>query len=450
MKLDNLIQKFKENSDAITKIVDEHEELTDDQQEQVDKLSAENDKLNKQIEACQKAEKQAAEASRLVNMPAVKLDPQVPPSDVIGAPDLNTFKIPAQAKRHGQLKAFKGDAESAYRFGQWFKAVNGSVKASEFCNNHGIPVVRDVQVGEDNTRGGYLVPVQFDNRIIEMVLEYGAFRRNAEVVAMSGDTLERPRSTSGLTASWTAESSVIDEDDKTWDQVTLTAKKLGVIARISNELSEDAIINVADNLAVEMARAFALAEDTAGFSGTGAAATGGIVGVRQRLSNVYGNSGLGVLDTGQAWAGTTLAHHNGAMALLPAFAWSGPRWYCNPAYFHAVMSRLAYAAGGNTTLTIGGQMVPAFLGYPVEFVNALPASTGDQFSALFGDLSMAAMLGDRRQTTIAVSDSASVGGQSVFERDQIAIRATQRIDINVHSVGDGTLAGPVIAIRNNA
>lgn len=451
MKIDELRSKVIENSDAIAKIVDGSDELTDEHQEQIDALDVENDKLEKQIVTLEKAEKQAAMGKRMANRPAVKLDPQVP-TDTIGVPNIANAPavIPAQAKRYGNLKAFGNSPETAYQFGQWFRAINGIQKANDYCNTHGIPVVQDVHEGQNNTSGGYLVPPQFDNRIIELVLQYGAFRRNAQIVNMTSDTTLRPRRTSGLTAYWVEESSAGTESTKGWDQVSLVAKNMRVLTRISNELSEDAIINVADDLAVEIGRAFALAEDTAGFSGTGAAATAGIVGVRQRLTDVYATAGLGVIASAGNWGATTNGNMNAVMGALPGFAWTSPKWYCNPAFFHNVMARLAYAAGGNTTLTTAGGMVTAFMGYPVEFVNALPATTGVQLSCLFGDLSMAAMMGDRSQISLASSDVATIDGQSMFERAQIGIRGNQRVDINVHSVGDASVAGPIIALYNNA
>ena len=57
--------------------------------------------------------------------------------------------------------------------------------------------------------------------------------------------------------------------------------------------------------------------------------------------------------------------------------------------------------------------------------------------ALFGDLTLAASFGDRRQTTIQISDAAL----NAFEQDELAIRGTERFDINVHDLG------PIVALR---
>jgi HK97 family phage major capsid protein len=69
-----------------------------------------------------------------------------------------------------------------------------------------------------------------------------------------------------------------------------------------------------------------------------------------------------------------------------------------------------------------------------------------QVAALLGDLSLAALFGDRRMTTIAMSEHAN------FANDEWAIRGTERYDINVHDVGnaDATaanrVAGPMVGL----
>jgi HK97 family phage major capsid protein len=84
------------------------------------------------------------------------------------------------------------------------------------------------------------------------------------------------------------------------------------------------------------------------------------------------------------------------------------------------------------------------------------AEANDQVCCLLGDLSMAAMLGDRRGTEIAFSQEASVGGQSMWERDELGIKGTERFDINVHDVGDSNATasaqnpGPIVGLLTAA
>ena len=72
----------------------------------------------------------------------------------------------------------------------------------------------------------------------------------------------------------------------------------------------------------------------------------------------------------------------------------------------------------------------------------MPRVSALGISLLFGDLSMAAYFGDRRQTSIAFSDSAL----NAFEQDEIAVRGSERFDINVANVGDTVEAGPIVGM----
>ena len=53
---------------------------------------------------------------------------------------------------------------------------------------------------------------------------------------------------------------------------------------------------------------------------------------------------------------------------------------------------------------------------------------------------MSASMGDRRGMTISRST------EYKFAEDQIAIKGTERFDINVHNTGDTSTAGSVVAL----
>jgi len=405
---------------------------------------------------------------------------------IIGTPMRGDQKIVLSRKRWGPIKNFKGTVEvvdadgksvsrnaeeRAYRFGAWGMAMLSKQlphrynfpKAVAFCEQEGLLTAAEddrgmvVKVHQEgvNTAGGYLVPDEFSNDMIDLRLQYGVFRRNADVRMMSSDTYSRPRRTGGLTAYFVAESAAGTQSTKSWDRVQLVAKKLMVLSKMSTEVNEDAVINLGDDLAGEIAYAFANKEDDCGFNGTGAQATyGGILGVRQALyiaagsptTTSPGGLTLAAASTGSAtgWPNITLVNFNTVISTLPTFARRAPKWYVSPAFNDGVMQKLAYAAGGNTVVEItdGGPRM-SFLGYPVELVEVMPIiGAATQVCALFGDLALAADFGDRRSNTIAFSDSAL----NAFEQDELVIRGTERFDINVHDVGNTTTAGPIVGL----
>lgn len=374
------------------------------------------------------------------------------------------FVIPATVKFYGDVKNFKREKvgnfdrnERAYRFGMWALACVGFDNAKSFCEENGLAVARFNGTGMGiklhaegvNTTGGYLVPEEFSTDLIDLRLQYGVFRRNARTRPMASDTLKVSRRTGGLTAYFTGEGAAGTESTKSWDQVQLVAKDLMVISRMTNQLSEDAVINIGDDLAGEIGYAFALKEDQCGFLGDGTSTYGGIQGVSTLLVTLNGvdDGGGLVLASGNAYSEITLADFNRTVARCPTFARKGAKWYASPNFHDGVMQRLQLAGGGNVVANIAAGGQPAFLGYPVELAEVMPtAEANSQVACLFGDLSQSSSFGDRRQDMIDFSTQASVGGQSLWERNEIGIRGTQRFDIVNHDLGSATLAGPVVGL----
>jgi hypothetical protein len=57
------------------------------------------------------------------------------------------------------------------------------------------------------------------------------------------------------------------------------------------------------------------------------------------------------------------------------------------------------------------------------------------------------MFGDRQRDEIAFSDQATIGGESMFERNQIGVRGTERFDVVVHDFGSASAAGPIVGLE---
>lgn len=351
--------------------------------------------------------------------------------------------MPAEARRWGALRHVRGpDADvKCYQFAHWLLAGFGHTKSVEYCRTHGIPLTK-AQGESINTAGGFLVPPQFETMLIDLREQYGVFRRNAGIVRMSSDVVYVPRVTGDVTAYYVAENAAITESDQTFDQISLTARKIATLTRYSSELAEDALINVGDELAGNIAWAFAKKEDDAGFNGTGTSTYCGITGLAGKI--VSGLLAYKTQGSSNTWSAQTLADFNNVVSLLPRYAYQAGniKWYCSQAYWGQVMQRLALAAGGATAAEIvNGVTVDYFLGYPVEIVQVMPAATATTgVFVWFGNLALAAKFGDRRQTSIALSND------RYFEYDQIAIRGTERFDINVHEIGTASVAGPIVGL----
>ena len=346
-----------------------------------------------------------------------------------------------KARVYGRVKHLKSK-EAAWKFGTWCLAAMGHAPSQAHCKNHGISLIRTKGHSEGvNSAGGFLVPDEFENEIITLREQYGVFRRNARIVAMSADVKRLPKRTSTLTAYFVGEASAITESQQVFENVQLVAKKLGVLTTVSSELNEDSVVNIGDDVANEIAYAFSLKEDDCGFNGDGTSTYGGIVG----LANALTDATYQVSDGGATnYAGVTVAELAAGLRKLPAWAAqrNNIKVYCSKNAYHAIFERLALAAGGNNATDIAnGLTQPKWFGYPVEFAQVIPVTeTGGATFAYIGDLQQACIFGDRRSNSIAFSDSAL----NAFEQDEIAVRGTERFDIVCANVGGSSSFGAMV------
>jgi HK97 family phage major capsid protein len=427
--------------DAIVAIAkEEARDITAEEATEIDSIQGTADKpgrlqdLQMQLKRAERHD--LMQASRVASVGANRIAGQEPGTDLIAHP--KAIKVPATAKRHGKVKHFTGpDAEAnAYASGRFLMAVIGNHEPSKlWLNDHGFQMAHS---SDDNSKGGYLVPEVFENAMIDLKEDFGMFRQYAMNWPMTSDVSLVPRRVSGFTTYFVGQNETITKSTTALDQIRLEAKKLAAMTQFSSELNEDAIISVADFYAREFAYALAVKEDACGFLGDGTAEYGGITGLANAL-----NAGSIKIATGiTAAANLLIGNFQDVVGALPEFPGIQPAWYIHKALYHSTMGRLQLAAGGNTVSDLGSGPVREFMGYPVRFINTLPSAAATNVKiAYFGDLAMAATMGTRRGVTLRADESI------YFAQDALALRVTERFDINVHERGTASVAGPIIALQ---
>jgi HK97 family phage major capsid protein len=181
---------------------------------------------------------------------------------------------------------------------------------------------------------------------------------------------------------------------------------MAALIRLSNEVAEDAVISVADWIVGEIAYAFASKEDDAGFNGDGSSTYGGIQG----LSTQFATNTKGVYTaTGHLTADAlTAGDLSLLMALLPQYALKNSAFICSQYSFAACFMRLKAAGGGNTLGDLANAVPYQYLGRPIVISQKLPSTSPTGTLAIYyGDLSLAAAFGEKREVTIKRSDDAS-------------------------------------------
>lgn len=105
--------------------------------------------------------------------------------------------------------------------------------------NNGInsDIYNALQVGT-NSEGGFIVPEEFETMLIAKLQDINAFRPLVNTIRTASDR-NIPVESSIPTATWTAEEAAYTESDPVFARVTLSAYKLGVITKVSEELLQD-------------------------------------------------------------------------------------------------------------------------------------------------------------------------------------------------------------------
>lgn len=117
--------------------------------------------------------------------------------------------------------------------------------------------------------GGVLLPTVLTSQIVDLARnKTRVLQAGARVVPMQNRTVDVPRWLTDPTLSWRAENGAIVESDATMDKITLTAKSLAAVTKVSRELVEDT--DVDDELKASFAAALSISVDTAALYGTGA------------------------------------------------------------------------------------------------------------------------------------------------------------------------------------
>lgn len=152
-------------------------------------------------------------------------------------------------------KAKTGRASNAYK---------------EDFNNHlrGKMLAHNVLSTTPDADGGYLIPTELENQIIQDLAEENVIRKLAKVITTEHDR-KIPVAAEHSVAQWTNENEAFKESDLKFTIKQIDAYKLTDLSRVSNELLQDSAFDIEEYLSGEFVRAFGAAEEQAFCVGTG-------------------------------------------------------------------------------------------------------------------------------------------------------------------------------------
>ncbi len=317
--------------------------------------------------------------------------------------------------------------------------------------------VKDME-GTSITSAGAVIPTYFMGVLPALLGRFGVFREDALEWPMASDSSYGAVPTSDVVVYAPGSGNQPTESSPGFKNVGLNAKKMMTLTAIDSEVTEDMAIAIGEVVGRSIARAFAKNEDKMGFLGDGTSTYFGFIGIGQALLNVDSSianiMGIVVQATAGAWSAIV---KNDVLGMVGAIDGDVDdedcKFYCHRNFYFTVLVSIALGLGGvNATEIIqtGYSREPRFLGRKVRNVTVMPRvkPSADHFPLFLGNLKQAALLGQARGVTIDQSKEA------YFKTDQIGIRGTERVAINVHGVGtkkDATnpLPAAVVGLRGD-
>lgn len=244
MTIKDLIEKRAKVWETAKNFVETHEDkngvLSDEDTATYNKMEKEIEDLTAAIDRQQRAERREAELAKPVNSP------------ITGKPFMGDAK---------EVK--KGRASDAY------KDAMLSAMRSNFRN-----VSNVLQEGVD-ADGGYLVPEEYDRRLIDVLDGENIMRSLATKITTAGQRKINIAATKPA-AAWIEEGGALSFGDATFDQIYLDAYKLHVAIKVTEELLYDNAFGLENYIITQFGKALANAEEDAFLNGNGTGKPTGI------------------------------------------------------------------------------------------------------------------------------------------------------------------------------
>ena len=214
-------------------------------------ISAEDAKIYDEMEAKVKA--YSAEIGRLQEMEEMDKELSKPMTNAIVTRPMKMDEKPEK----------KGRARDEYKHAM-MNALRSNFKRVEDVLQEGV-----------DADGGYLVPEEYDSRLIETLKEENIMRSLATTISTSGQHKINVAA-SDPAAAWIDEGGALNFGDSKFAQVLLDAHKLHVAIKVTEELLYDSAFNLENHILSSFGQALANAEEDAFLNGDGTGKPTGI------------------------------------------------------------------------------------------------------------------------------------------------------------------------------
>lgn len=259
--------------------------------------------------------------------------------------------------------------------------------------------------------GGYLVPIEYGNMLIEDIRDASPMRGLATVMSTRSDTFKIPKLTARPQVQWRAEKATKATTTANFGEVEFTPYSLAAIVTLTTELEADATLGVNGSIINLITRLLTQSvvekEDSAFFTGDGSNKPTGLTAATISSQAKGSNFADTIIDVfhslGQGYRGRAT-------------------WVGN---YETLREVRKVKDNENRYLVQELDRSPfgTLLGRPIVEANSL--GHGELY---VGDFASGYFIVDREGISVDVSREATVGGSNYFEKNLVGVRVEKRTD----------------------
>lgn len=324
---------------------------------------------------------------------AKKFEEQQKLSAALQAKEERIAKLEAAFARPGADGASKKDEEMLIEHKKRFLAwARGEINIKE------IEVFEKKAMSTNvDPDGGYLVRPELVSTIVSRVFETSPIRQLANVITTSNKSVEILIDDDEATAAWVGEGAQVNTNTTTPQvgRLTISAHKLEAEPRTTQEMLEDAYLDVEAWLASKLADKFGRVENTAFVGGDGVSKPKGFLSYTAG-STSYARDAIEQVNSGTSGAVTAdgvISLQNSLMEAYQARAVFLMKRATYTNYLQLKDTNNQYLFGFD--FLKNGQLQPTLLGKRVVFADDMPTIGAGSLSVAYGDFSVGYTIVDR-------------------------------------------------------
>ena len=277
-----------------------------------------------------------------------------------------------------------------------FIRTSGKMDINEFCERKGIEL--NAMSVDSDPDGGYLVLPTYDSIRKTREFETSPIRQVANVMNISSDRLIVPVDYDEVTASWVGERSTrLATDTAQLGQIEIPVHEIYALQNLTQQIIDDAKIDVESQAAKEAGEKFARKENTAFVSGNGVAQPLGFLSYSAWTTNgTFEHGKIEQINSGSSGAFTAnglLDLQNGLLEIYQPKA----VFIVKRASFGAIMKLVDGEDNYLFNRALNNNVGRPFdlLGAPVMFASDMPTAAANSLSLVYGDFNAGYQIVDR-------------------------------------------------------